>query len=92
MLQRIGNKPFMRNVKSDSNLKQKLTWGFRAAINRVILKKIGYELYRNYILIMFIKKIKTVLPSLAIRFEEKCYMISYIGYSFTLSPTYHVAP
>ena len=46
----------MRNVKSDSNLKQKLTWAFRVAINRVILKKIGYELYRNHILIMFIKK------------------------------------
>ena len=92
MLQRIDSKPIMRNVKSDRNLKQKLTWVFRAAINRVILKKIYYELYRNHILIMFIKKIKTVLPSLAIRFEEKCYMISYIGYSFTLSPTYHVAP
>ena len=46
----------MRNVKSDSNLKQKLTWAVRAAINRVILKKIGYELYRNHILMMFIKK------------------------------------
>ena len=92
MLQHIDNKPIMRNVKSDSNLKQKLTWVFRAAINHVILKRIGYGLYRNHILIMFIKKIKTVLPSLAIRFEEKCYMISYIGYSFTLSPTYHVAP
>ena len=48
----------MRNVKSDSNLKQKLIWVFRVAINRVILKKIGYELYRNHILIIFIKKIK----------------------------------